>query len=213
MYDTVDEARQKLCESTVLLNGDPVYISDMSGKVNHVILKYYKLPLNFASPEELSINDPGWDFRTGGTKLGYSQIKHPFEDYHYTVFLSRTPIRTSRQGLDNKTVMIYQPEQTEYTFGFSDFLKSGGLKETIRNEFLSVKQAFNLVTENFNYKGAPFHRRLALFYDQVSPPYLVYRNVKIGYTEDGKSFKLAKHKRYLQEELVDMVGLKIVGDK
>ena len=165
-------------------------------------------------PIPVSIDDPLWDFRSGGTKLGYVSIINPVTRYSESVFLTRIPTRHSRQGLDQRTVEIVQfmDRETQYKFTWNDIVyKTQSLKDTIQGTFPSVSEAFKNVTENYkDFRSVPIHRKLSLLYDKVSPPYLIYRNEKIGYTENGLVFKLAKHKSYLKEELVDMRGLKVV---
>lgn len=215
MYDTAEEARQKLEGTVVLYDNVPVYIVTATGNKNKVNLHYQLLPLE-SGAEKLtrSITDPLWDFRTGGTKLGYTEAKNPSTGQIESVFLSRVPIRHSRQGLDSKTIQIQQFDRDRlYNISWSDIIQRGdGLNKTVKNIFSTPLIAFKNVTNNFKeYQSVPIHRKLSLMYDTISPPYLIYRNEKVGYTEDGTLFKLAKHKQYLSEELQDMVGLKLKG--
>lgn len=197
-----------------MYNNIPVYIVGATGKKKNVNLHFRNLPLNDEKdPLTRTIDDPLWDFKSGGARLGYTTVLNQVNtNLHDTVFLSRIPVRHSRQGLDNRTVMIHHLERdTEQGYSWGDILNRGpGLINTIRGNFDAPEVAFNLITENNKeWKSIPIHRKLVLVYDKVSPPYLIYRQEKIGYTEDGKNFKLAKHKSYLKEELVDMIGLKI----
>lgn len=214
MYDTAEEAKQKLVDSVVLYDGRPVYVSAAGGKKGSVNLHFKPLPLN---PREdihsdntiRTISETGWDFRSLGTRLGFTEVANPYCKKLDSVYLSRVPIRHSRQGLDNKTTQLLCYDR-DYEFSWNNIIyDSDGLAKTVANSFRSPKEAFNLLSNTTAYKSIPIHRKLALIYDHVSPPCLLYRMDKIGYTEDGLTFRLAKHKEYLREELVDMMGLKI----
>lgn len=213
MYDTVEEARQKLESSVVLYDSVPVYIQSCSGKKNEVNLTFINLPVTGKDQEKTirSITDPRWDFRSIGTRLGYTPVKSPVNNSWETVFVSRVPIRHSRQGLDNSTVSVIQFDTgSGYGYSWNDVLMSGGLIRTIKGDYPSTESAFDKITKDPElFKSIPVHRKLALFYDKVNPPNLLYRNDRIGYTEDGRIFKLAKHKNFLREELTDVIGLKI----
>lgn len=158
-----------------------------------------------------NISEPAWDFRSGGSKLGFVHVQNPMNQKSDCTFLSRIPIRSSRQGLDNKTIQILSYDRNDFDYNWNNVIyDNDGLIRTIKNDFVSPKVAFRRLYDHpETYKSIPIHRKLALFYDNVSPPYLLYRLEKVGYTEDGETFKLAKHKGYLKEELVDMIGLKI----
>lgn len=216
MYETNEEAKQKLQDSVVIFEGNPVYITNASGRKGSVNLHFTPLPLDphrdiYANSVGRGISDTGWDFRSVGTKLGYTPVLHPVSQRADSVFISRIPARHSRQGLDGKTAQLEMYDKDNYNYQWNDILyRHPGLIKTIRNEYMRPLEAFKLLSNHSSeYKSIPIHRKLALFYDNVSPPYLLYRLDKIGYTEDGLTYKLAKHKEYLREELADMVGLKI----
>lgn len=213
MYDTAEEAKQKVENSIVLFNGNPVFIVGVGGKKGSVFLKFKTLPLGGAEdPQSVDISDPRWDFKSCGMKLGYTLVHNPNNGYWESVYVSRTPIRTSRQGLDDKTVCIsYVDPSPTFHYNVANLAgKESKFKDTIRNVYPSSKEVFDRVTtQGSMYRSVPINRKLVLMYDRVSPPYLLYRNEKIGYTEDGLRFKLAKHKDFLREELTDMMGLKV----
>lgn len=215
MYETAEEARQKLEHSVVLFDNQPVYIQGTAGKRGALQLIYKGLPWSDSEQGQLAaIDDPRWDFRSGGSKLGYTDMLNTREGHLESVFISRMPVRHSRQGLDDRTVYISIPDTpTNDRYDFQSLIRSEhGLRKVICNQYDSVQDVFKKITsDNRRYKSLPFSRKLALLYDRVSPPVLLYRNEKVGYTEDGVTFKLANHKKFLTEELVDMTGLKIVG--
>lgn len=213
MYDTPEEARQKLESSVVLFNGNPVFIVGTGGKKGLVILKYRGIPLdNNTDVLQENINNPLWDFKSCGTKLGYTLVYNPHQRFWESVYVSRVPTRSSRQGLDDKTVSIINADPMP-TFNYTIqnlITKDSKFKDTIKGNFLETKEVYHRVVDQPTvYKSVPMNRKLILMYDRVSPPYLLYRNEKIGYTEDGVRFRLAKHKEFLKEELVDMMGLKV----
>ena len=215
MYNTVEEVKQKLVNSVVLFDGFPVYIQNAAKNKKEIELFYLKVPIlrnENIKPEVAFICDPKWDFKTFGTKLGYVSVKNPLNEKFESLFITRVPIRHSRQGLDDRTTLLTScPEEGSYKFSWNDVIynKSTTINNTIKNQFPSIESAFNTLINNYEYHSIPIHRKITILYDQISPPYIIYRNDKIGYSEDGKIFKLAKHKNYLREELTDMIGLKI----
>jgi hypothetical protein len=214
MYDTVEEALQKIGNTVILYQDVPVFVSSASGKKNHVKLHITKLPA-VGDSNLKDINDPEFDFKGIASRLGYTEIRNPVTDVYETVFLSRIPIRGQqgniviRQGLDDKTVEIEPID--EYRFKWGEILtRESGFTNSIQDTFKTTQEAFKLITAiDPEYTSVPFHKKFALWYDTISPPYLLYRNQKIGYTEDGLVFKLARHKQHLREELTDIVGLKV----
>lgn len=214
MYDTVEEATQKLVNSVVLYKDLPVMIIKAGGSKNKVSLAYTPLPVIGAdrSLDKALIEDPGWDFKDLGSRLGYVSVQSPQTGVYETVFTARIPTRHSRQGLDERTVSIKFPnlDPPEWDYRWSTLVERGGLVTTLKGLYNTSKEAFDLITKNpKTVRSQPISRKLLLYYDRINPPNLVYRNEKIGYTEDGETFKLAIHKQYLKEELTDMVGLKI----
>jgi hypothetical protein len=214
MYDTVEEALQKIGNTVILYQDVPVYVSTATGKKGKVKLHITKLPA-VSGAEDYSIDDPGFDFKGIASRLGYTEVRNPVTDIFETVYLSRIPIRGQqgniviRQGLDDRTVKV--DPVTDFGFKWNDLiLRDSGFVNSVQDIFKTTKKAFDLITNSDpEYTSVPFHKKLALYYDTISPPYLLYRNQKIGYTEDGLVFKLARHKQYLREELTDIVGLKV----
>lgn len=213
MYDTAEEAKQKLAASVALYKGRPVYIHDASGSKNTLNLVFSYLPLISPSqPKETAcIHSLDWDFKTIGSRLGYTPVE--IGGKYTCVYTSRVPIRTSRQGLDNKTVYVTTiplPDTPSFTGNWGVLIQREGIVSTLTDKYLSTSEAYlRLTSEPQSFKAIPVHRKLMLNFDRVSPPSLFYRFDKVAYTEDGKLFKLAPHKKFLREELVDMIGLKV----
>lgn len=218
MYDTSEEARQKLENSVILFDKRPVHIITANGSKGKVSLYFNHLPLKPSRALEPSskaehaerIEDPRWDFRGIGSKLGFVQAVDAASNVMDAVHTSRVPVRHSRQGLDYKTVSIKAPTVFEVTPDWGSLLSNEGLVDTVVGKFKSASDAFKMLTNApKDIKACPISRKLLLTWDQVGPLYLYYRMDKVAYTEDGVLFKLAKHKEYLREELVDMEGLKV----
>ncbi len=211
MYDTAEEAKQKLGDSVVLFDGRPVYIysSDISG--DRVRLIFVDLPLPKKSEYRFEfIDHPSWDFRSLGSKLGYVNYFDKNSEKWDIVYLSRVPVRTSRQGLDSKTVSCRLPIWTENGIDWSHLLYTEPFIDMFNNKRLSPTAAFQkLMSDPDEYNSISFSKKFALYYDQVNPPNLIYRNKKIGYTEDGLSVKLSRNALYLAEEIRDMEGMVI----
>lgn len=215
MYDTAEEATQKLVNSTVLFDGNPVQVVAARGGRKKIVLDFKVIPLSLETDSSYSselLTDSRWDFRSLGSKLGYVNIESsPFDGRAEALFCTRVPTRVSRQGLDGRTAKVLQFPLSEHPWDWERILYSGeALVKTLKRQFPTAKQATEMVlTDTNNIKSVAFGPKLMMIFDKVNPPNLVYRNEKIGYTEDGLTFKLAKHKQHLTEELSDMERLKI----
>lgn len=215
MYDTREEAQQKLANSTVLFEGKPVQILEATGSKNKVILRYHSIPYpqqGIDGPtDSVHIADTRWDFKSLGTKLGYVNInKSPFDAKQEAVFATRIPTRNSRQGLDQRTGRVSQYPSPEHPWIWDHLLNHTGIVDCINNKYPTAAEAVNQLTADCDMvRSVAIGRKLMMIFDRVNPPNLVYRNNKVGYTEDGITFKLAPHKAFLKEELIDMLGLKI----
>lgn len=210
MYDTYEEAQQKLANSVVIYDGAPVLVQKAGGQKNHVWLEFKRLPISRTSSEveKRQIDDPRWDFRNLGSRLGYTTLQVPGSDLFETVYTSRIPTRHSRQGLDRQTVILEGMQV--YQWKFENLIYQKGFNDMMTNTFMKPVEAFStMVVNKGQYKSIAIGRKLALSYDQVTPPVLLYRTERIGYTEDGIKFKLADHKKHLREELEDIGGLRI----
>lgn len=217
MYDTVEEIRQKIDGSVVLYDGYPVRIFGADGSKSKLVVHCMKLPLE-SKPIQMSDNgmlhipasDSKWDFKSLGSRLGYVQTKGPLSTLD-SVFVSRVPVRRSRQGLDtHTTTVISPPEWGGYRLTIEQLMYQPNFVNTMMGSFPKSKEAFNtLINSSKIVQSVPISRKLAMSYDRVSPPVLLYRTEKVGYTEDGTVFKIAEHKKYLTETLVDMEGLKV----
>jgi hypothetical protein len=210
MYDTAEEAVQKLVGSVVLYDGHPVSVTNADGRGSKLLLYFVPLPLDPDRPADSTakyIEDPLWDFKTLGSRLGFVEISR--HDYRGVVYCSRVPTRHSRQGLDQRTVHIAHIAGSP-GFEWPNLLyNNDGLVRTMKGVFRKSLEAFEMLTKTGSAKAVPISRKLTMCYDDVTPPILLYRNDRIGYTEDGDLFKLAKLKQYLKEELVDMEGMKV----
>jgi hypothetical protein len=224
MYETVEEVRQKLVGSVIMFDNQPVFVQSSDSDDNGINITIDCLPLNRKSPSrnKVYIEDPKIDFRSLGTRLGFINMVDPSGNYtEDVVYSSRVPIRQSKQGLDERTVAFRQINSNYKVNVFSSAVSREGLNNTLMNKFPSPKEAYdyimntpNVVAKAFHRKyvvAKAFHRKYSLFYDKISPPFLIYRNEKVGYTEDGITFKLPKSKDFLTEELSDMIGVKVVN--
>lgn len=225
MYETIEEAKLKLESSLVLFDGRPVYVSGVAPMRGDFGLQYtslpfrkkknpWNLPPGSVNPETtyetVSIKDPRWDFKSGNSRLGYVSLMNPNDGSIESAFTSRMPSRHPRQGLDNRTVQVRLFSSNPWPIDFSSLLEAEGLSNTFSGKYSSASVAFEYVSKKPEvYHSVPISRKLLIHWDRVSPPVLVYRNEKIGYTEDGEKYKIAYHKRFLTEELQDIEGLKI----
>lgn len=214
MYDTQEEYKQKLGSTVVLFDGKPVLIHEFSGKGKDITILFYKLPLSKSGTgeglHELA-NDPRWDFKKLGEKLGYINLVNSTTKERDIIFSSRIPTRHSVQGLSSRTVGLKSFPENKFNIEWATLLTQESLTDTLMNKFPSRQKAFDIITgDTFNIIcNVAIGRKYALSYNRVHPPGLVYRGENIAYTEDGKLFKLAKHKLFMKEELVDIENFEV----
>lgn len=208
-----DEVVKKFSDTTVLFEGKPVQIVEVRHEGDDIFkLDYAPNPISFGARTKTAyIQDAGWDFTSLASRIGYIDI--PYGEWIESVYCSRMPRRQTRQGLDSETVMVINPFR-DSDYNWNTVKNSIFLNNTINNCFRSLKDSVDLlIGDPYKYKALAVSRRMAVTWDQVNPPNLFYRNERIGYTEDGVTVRLAKHKHFLHEELTDMMGLKVHASK
>lgn len=211
MYDTREEARQKLEGTIVIYEGKPVIVIEAANDSNGgVRLAFSRLPSK-REIEWANIEDKKWDFRNMGAHLGY--MDYFMDKVGEPVYSVRVPRRQSKQGLCDsnvRTSIFLNDKMAGYAPEFArmyvqeDFVRMMSLGKRDPEKVFR-----DLIKAPSNTYGQSINKKLALYWDRVNPPNLLYRGKRIGYTEDGSNYKLAPMFTHLTEELVDMENLKI----
>jgi hypothetical protein len=209
MYTTRAEAEQKISGTTILYDGDPVYISNVGGSDGKVTLEFCKIPFGSNKRQWVDIDDPLLDFKSISSKLGYVDY-YSSRGIREALFVSRAPVRTTRQGVDSRVVRIFSFFNDRHSYSWDHILEQESLNSTIKNKYTPASTAIkDLLNSPDEVRSVAISRKCMLAFDKVNPPNLIYRNERVGYTEDGKLLKLAPHKKFLAEELTEMQGFKI----
>lgn len=207
MYDTKEEANQKLGQTVVLFHGQPCYIIEAVGKGSKLSLRY-----NLMRPKEERSNliqEDGWEFRNLGQRLGYVNVNLGEKSYKEALYTTRVAVRAAHntQGLSSKNLRYGSLKGSSrlglsgYSLGWNSLYQSGYFCDTLEDKyptFLEVKDSFS--TDNYLSSKA-FHRSFAVRRHDVGPYYLEYKGKDIGYTDDFFRWKIADNYKYLEESL------------
>lgn len=214
MYDTHEEANQKLRHTVVLFNKSPVYIHEAGGSKDKVTLTFNYI--RNGTTDMKPINSRDFEFRSLGGLVGYSNIELGAGSYNETLYLTRMPVRQahSTQGLSAKNISIpamkgsakfgVNPMRVEFSFiyprtAFADML------EDKYPTLYSLEREFS---KKSHLCSKAFHRQFAIRRDEVGPFYLQYRGKDIGHTDDFNKWKIAPQYDYLRETM-DHLNLKV----
>jgi hypothetical protein len=214
MYETKEEFNQKLAGCIVLLNNTPVSISEATGgsktKIN---LNYTEL--RSKKSDVISAWDPGWDFRTLGSRLGYTNIDFGNGSYRQVLYLTRAAVRQASrtQGLSQNNVK-YDGFKADpgrgldyYKLTWNQLISGDWFTNTLERKYPSMEE----IIEGFKDKSLSsraFDSKFAISKPSVGPFYLEYRGKDIGYSDDLFRWKLGEDFDYLRESL-DHIGMKI----
>lgn len=207
-----DETVKKFSGTTVLYDGKLAQICDVTGDGDTIQLEYVLLPYRGQPSKKAYILDSNWDFTSLASRIGYVNVE--WGGVMNAVYCSRLPKRQTRQGLDTETVQVVNPLKDVSEFNWNAVKDSPHLNITINNLYPSLKSCVQtLIQDPVKNRSLSVSRRMAVVWDRINPPNLLYRRDRIGYTEDGETVKLAAHKHFLYEELTDMMGLKVNATK
>ena len=214
MYDTVDEAKQKLVNTVVIFDGTPTHIVDARQQDGEIILYHTVLKKKSQGYITNTISDERFDFRTIGSKLGY--VNYENGGYNESVFVERTPVRKAfaTQGLSKVNTNISNLSGNKRKGLPSikcswDYLhKVSGFISTVERVFPSLQEITEIFKEE-DVVSRAFSPSFAVRRDEVGPFYLMYKGRDIGYTEDFERFKISNRFKYLEESLEEF-NLKVV---
>lgn len=208
-YETVEEANMRLTGSVVLYDGDPVYVTNVTG-VDNVdegggkdIFRVYATPLPFniekdiAGGKEIRKYISSKKFNLSAFKLGYCNL-----GYGKAVFLSRVAMRQNRQGLTGDTLRIRSISDNNPTdVGFKELVASKGFVSCIKGIYPNYKE-FDYEEKAEGLTSMALSRNIALQKDEegLGLIYAYHRGVKCGYVKDGGRLFISNKFKFLKEE-------------
>jgi hypothetical protein len=215
VYDTHEEATQKLGSTIVLFQGKPTYVIGGTGSKAKVSLKHYLV----REDKEMSnpITDTNWEFRNLGSRLGYMNTRYSMgkdnkEHYKEALFVSRVAVRASHatQGLSSRNLKYGQLKGSSTIGVPPQYIEWDTLRSlpSFCDTLEGIFPAFSDITKQFSTdalaSSLAFHKNFAIRKHDIGPFYLEYKGKDVGYTEDFNRWKFAEQYKYLQETLDDL---------
>lgn len=217
MYETREEANQKLVQTVALYNNRPVYIQDSQGSKTKLKLLYQDL----RSKQEGSalIWDQGWEFRNFGDRLGYTNAENqtPSGTYKEAVYLSRVAVRKAHQtqGLSAQNLKIPKLRGCKRVglpgvlLGWGSVYHREFFLNTLEKTYPTLPEVYSNFLSDNELVSKAFSRQLAIRRPHIGPFFLEYRGKDIGYTDDFGTWKISPDFSYLRESLEDIHNLNI----
>ena len=219
MFDTREEANQKLSSTVVLFKNAPVFIREANGSNGS---KGSKLTLLFkylrsGKLDEAPILDKGWEFRNLGPRIGYLNYDQGNGGLREASYVTRMGVRTSHntQGLSQKNLK-FTPLKGSKKLGlagtalsFNSVNGSECFTNMLEQSYPTLKDIASEFSKSPWLISRAFDRQFAIRRDDVGPYYIQYRGKDIGHTTDLERFKIAEQYKYLQEQM-EFNNLKVV---
>lgn len=216
MYETQQEANQKLQTCIVSYDGSPFYVSEAEGSGPG--LRLYGMLCTVDKTQsptvQYSITDPKWEFKNLGGRLGYVNIDG--WDYKSASYVRRVPVRAAQrtQGLSRSNVKISRLPPcamlglTGMSLTWDKINKQAGFFDTWAGTFPDIR-AVRTQMKRHDVTMRALGRFLAVQRSPLDLFYLLYKGEPIGRSEDLEVFKVPKQFRYLDELLIEDHNLKI----
>jgi hypothetical protein len=212
MYDTNEEANQKLKQTVVLLKKSPVWIMEATGGHKKVELTHHNLRGGTVS--KTPIFSPDWEFRDLGSRLGYANMI--YGNLLEATYVQRAPVRQAHntQGLSAKNLIITPLKGSQrlgipqVNLDFNTFYPTAPFCDMLEGKYLQIEQIMNEFQKNMYVISRAFNREFAVRRADVGPFYLQYKGKDIGHTDDFYKWKIAPQFKYLNETL-DHIKLKV----
>lgn len=214
MYDTKEEFNQKLSGCVVLYKDKPVHIIEASGGQKKIGLHFKDLRLN--KIDMAPADEKDWDFRTLGSRLGYTNVDLGKDSYQESLYLTRVAVRqcSNTQGLSYRNVKIPQLRGSvrlgllRGPLGWGSLMDKPFFLDTLERKYPSLSAVSYNMRKNSRLCSQAFDPKFAVSRPDVGPFYLDYRGKNIGYSEDFDKWKVSKDFRHLYETL-EHIHLKI----
>lgn len=215
MYETHEEANQKLKATVVLFKKDPVYILEAGGGKKHVTLTFSYLE-DQTKQEKKEINETGWNFRDLGSHLGYANFEGGIKRHNEALFLTRMPVRqcSSTQGISQKNLNVpnfrgsHKLGLSPQGLSWNHVYLSKPFLRMLRDDYPDLRTISSQFSKDAWLTSKAFSREFAVRKDDVGPFYLQYKGKDIGYSDDLYRFKISPQFDYLRETM-DHINLKV----
>ncbi len=217
MYQTRDEAQLRLSNTVVIYDKAPIWVRQaLHNDEGLIVLEVCRLKGNRTKVIEL--RDPKLNLRN--LPLGYMNCTSNVR------YLTRIPTRRYKQGLCRSNVHIpnldaevmggvinqqfYQEEeQPAPGADLQHIMGEEGFTHMMTGVYPAYANVMELLTDKKRpIQSMAFSRTLALAKDNIELIYIGYKGERVGWSEDGEQFKLAKQFHYLNE-IMEQNGVRI----
>lgn len=194
LYETLDEARRRLCETIVMYDGEPHMVRDVSGN-NARIKLYLRRTWDSHDLDPVYLDDPKLNYRD--YRIGYINL-----DTEAT-FAARIPTRGHyKQGLYSGNMSftkVRAPGGGTYCPEYNSIYMSLGFRSMLKGEYPSVRTAIERLTAINGPTTVAIHPWFAVRYNSFRKDYeLDYKGERVGYGK-GTNFELPEEYHYLKE--------------
>lgn len=226
MYDTVEEIQQKLVGCVLMYKARPVFVVAGGLRAADPEAKVFKLFISIVNTSDLPVmktypvflDDPDLDYRSLGSRLGYMNLTdYNGKPYNEAVYLMRQPKRSSQytQGLSKQNVYVIgcrgngSPELPPT--GLLEFnekiyaKKSEELSRMLNGVYPSVAEVREMLSDPTVISKA-FSRIWAIQRDEVGPFNLLYKSIRVGYSEDLTKFTVSERYRFHKDDLMRQIA-------
>ncbi len=221
-YTKPIEFYERYFQSIIYYDNAPVYVTDVDppGRrddhdrvFKEIILYVIPLPYSHtfdSRPSRFSAFDD--KFSDTPIHLGYANSfkvnnSRFDEDYRRGYYLSRIPVRQSKQGLHSSAIWL--PPNGGYSF--SDLLYSQPFVDMLRKNYKPFQEIKEVLLKNrSSYGPIAFDPQLALEFNTLDQWILYYKNSAVAHSFDGDKFILAQSKLWLTESLEEK-GLQVTS--
>lgn len=211
MFETAEDVNTKLGGSVCLYKGEPIYVLHNYGSPHdpkNLKIEYVPLPYKDSNTKLVcSVWDENLDYRSLSSRLGYLNATAYNNAYGEALYLSRTPIRKSCQGLSKSNIIPVQfQEIPEQALGkshhyFESYIKDNSFIDTLHGKYPTINQISREFIAHTTWRSRAFDRQFSISRSRVGPFYLNYRGREIAWTDDLYRFKLSKDFKYMEETL------------
>lgn len=215
MFDTVEEANQKLAQTVIFYEDEPVYVSEAAGRRGAIKLNLMKIP-HLSETLTVPLKDPKLNFRNLGGRIGYINVNEQF--YREAIYSWRTHVRSARQtqGLSraNMRFTMIRGFPDEGIPGRSpvweDMYRKDYGKDSLKGVYPSIEDASKSLFRDENPRfSTAIHRLYAFKRPKIGPVYFEYKGKDIGWTDDFHTIRLHEDYSHLGEDIESLGNLKV----
>jgi hypothetical protein len=211
MFDTWQDAQQKLSGTVIFINKQPVYVRSVEPQGRSAVIQY-SLWANIGGMEVLNMDlySPEVDYKSMAQRLGYANVVGPGDRKKAAIFLTRIPTRHSIQGLNDSNVRVTSVNSPTYLPRFNALLGTAWLGDMFQGKYPTFAEVCEDLREDRLCHARAFDPDFCIRKSTVGVSYLSYQDKDVGYSTNLKSFILGDQYKHLEETL-EWKGLKIAG--